>query len=87
LIMRVDLIVIARILDALYSEGRMKKTHLQMASRLNYPAFTRYLGWLEEKGLLRVVEGDDGEYVELTQKGRESYERVVVWLKEYVGKL
>ncbi|QOJ79527.1 hypothetical protein IG193_03445 [Infirmifilum lucidum] len=85
--MRLDIIVLARILDALYNEGRMRKTHLQMASRLNYPAFMRYLEWLEEKKLVRVVEDRDGEYVELTQRGRESYERVVLWLKEYIGRL
>ncbi len=85
--MRLDIIVLARILDTLYSEGRMKKTHLQMASRLNYPAFIRYLNWLVEKKLVRIVEDKDGEYVELTQKGRESYERVVLWLKEYIGRL
>ena len=85
--MRLDIIVLARILDTLYSEGRMKKTHLQMASRLNYPAFIRYLKWLVEKKLVRIVEDRDGEYVELTQKGRESYDRIVLWLKEYIGRL
>lgn len=85
--MRPDIVVVARMLDALYNEGRMKKTHLQMASRLNYPAFARYLEWLEEKGLVRVVESADGAYVELTAKGRESYEKVVLWLKEHLGKL
>ncbi|AKG38826.1 hypothetical protein MA03_05480 [Infirmifilum uzonense] len=85
--MRPDIIVIARILDALYNEGRMKKTHLQMASRLNYPAFIKYIEWLQEKKLVRLIEDKDGEYLELTQQGRESYERVVTWLKDYLGKL
>lgn len=85
--MRPDLIVIARILDALYNEGRMKKTHLQMASRLNYPAFVRYVEWLENRKLIRIVKEKDGEYVELTPEGRDSYERVVTWLKNYIGKL
>ncbi|MEZ0345182.1 MAG: winged helix-turn-helix domain-containing protein [Infirmifilum sp.] len=85
--MRIDIIVVARILDVLYNEGRLRKTHLQMASRLNYPAFLRYLGWLEEKRLVRIVHDKGVDYVELTREGRESYERVVTWLKDYLGKL
>lgn len=82
--MRIDLIVLARMLDALYEEGRMRKTRLQLASRLNYPAFKRYLDWMVEKGLLRIVETEDGEYVELTREGLDSYEKLVVWVKKFV---
>ncbi len=77
--------MVARILDALHEEGRMKKTRLQLYSRLNYPAFKRYLEWLVERGLVRVAREKDGEYVELTERGRSSYETLVVWVKRYVG--
>ncbi len=83
--MRVDLLVVARMLDALHEEGRMKKTRLQLYSRLNYPAFKRYLNWLTDRGLVRIVKERDGEYVELTEEGRESYEKLVEWVKKYVS--
>lgn len=82
--MRVDLIVLARMLDALYGEGRMRKTRLQLASRLNYPAFKRYLDWMIEKGLVKIVETKEGEFVELTREGLESYEKLVMWVKKFV---
>ncbi|HDD33688.1 MAG TPA: hypothetical protein ENG30_00900 [Thermofilaceae archaeon] len=83
--MRVSLIIVARIVDALYKEGAMKKTRLQMASRLNYPAFMRYLKWLEERGIVTLVERKDGEYITLTEKGLETYEKLVMWVREYLG--
>jgi len=83
--MRVDLLVVARMLDALHEEGRMKKTRLQLYSRLNYPAFKRYLNWLVNRKLVRIVKEKDGEYVELTEDGRESYDRLVEWVKRYVS--
>ncbi len=83
--MRVDLLVVARILDALHEEGRMKKTRLQLYSRLNYPAFKRYLNWLTQRGLVKIEQDKDGEYVELTREGRQSYEQLVQWVKKYVS--
>ena len=83
--MRLDLIVLARMLDALYEEGRMRKTRLQLASRLNYPAFRRYLDWMLEKGLVRIVKTEDGEFVELTGEGVESYEKLVSWVKKFLS--
>jgi len=77
--------VIARMIEALYVEGAMKKTQLQMASRLNYKTFTRYLNWLTEKGLIDV-DGEDG-YVKLTRSGLETYQTLVAWIRRYLEKI
>jgi predicted transcriptional regulator len=82
---RLDLMVIARMIEALYVEGAMKKTQLQMASRLNYKTFTRYLNWLTEKGLIDV-DGEDG-YVKLTRSGLETYQTLVAWIRRYLEKI
>ena len=39
---RPDLYVLARFLDILYQNGRMKKTNLQNRVGLNYPRFIEY---------------------------------------------
>jgi len=80
---RIDLVVIARILDALYTNGKLRRTKLQMYSRLNYPRFSQYLNWLLERNLVEF----DGDYVKLTRVGVEAYERVVRWMKEVIGRL
>lgn len=84
---RLDLVVIARIIEALYIEGAMKKTQLQMASRLNYKTFTRYLNWLTERKLIETVASSEGEYVKLTRNGLETYQTLVAWTRRYLEKL
>lgn len=80
-----DLVVIARIIEALYIEGAMKKTQLQMASRLNYKTFTRYLNWLTEK---KLIETDiENGYVKLTRNGLETYQTLVAWTRRYLERL
>jgi predicted transcriptional regulator len=80
-----DLYVVARFLDILYEAGSpMKKTNIQMRLGVNYPRFTEYLEWLLSKGLV----GKDGSQVEgadayrLTDKGNETYHRIVDWIRE-----
>ncbi|MEM1546510.1 MAG: winged helix-turn-helix domain-containing protein [Candidatus Methanomethylicia archaeon] len=80
-----DLVVIARIIEALYIEGAMKKTQLQMASRLNYKTFTRYLNWLTEKKLIET-DSENG-YVKLTRNGLETYQTLVAWTRRYLERL
>lgn len=80
-----DLVVIARIIEALYIEEAMKKTQLQMASRLNYKTFTRYLNWLTEKKLIET-DSENG-YVKLTRNGLETYQTLVAWTRRYLERL
>jgi predicted transcriptional regulator len=69
-----DLVVVARFLEALWRHGnRMRRTQLQMAARVNYEIFVRYLSHLEERGLARRTNGPDGDWEELTAKGYEAH--------------
>ena len=74
---KLSLEVIFRILNELYVHGKLKKTHLYMLSRLNYSNFQRYLNYLIEKNLVKIVKNSDCEYVELTSKGFEVVEKII----------
>lgn len=83
---RPDLYVVARILDRLWREhDAMLKTRLQVASRVNYDVFRRYLTWLLEKELVTVQNCEDGhERVALTMKGEKAYGTLVRWMDEVI---
>jgi len=54
---RPDIYVVSRFLEALWLRGQgPRRTALQMAVGLNSDVFTRYLSWLEGKGLVTVRE-------------------------------
>jgi predicted transcriptional regulator len=72
---------VARFLDRLCRDRRPhRRTDLQLAVRLNYTIYKRYLEWMERKGLIEV-----GEAVEITPKGVETYGTLVAWIKDAVG--
>ena len=78
---RPDLYVVARFLDRLSrSQRALRRTDLQLAVRLNYTVYKRYLEWMERKGLIRV-----GEAIEITPKGADTYRTLVTWIKDAVG--
>lgn len=78
---RPDLYVVARFLDRLSRSQRAhRRTDLQLAVRLNYTVYKRYLEWMERKGLIVV-----GETIEITPKGVETYRTLVAWIKDAVG--
>jgi len=78
-----DLYVVARFLDVLWwNRVGMKKTQLQMSVRLNYQNFLRYLEWLENHDLVKIVASDDGtDRITLSEKGIEAHKRLVEWIK------
>ena len=81
-----DLYVMSRFLETLYlRHATLKKTTLQMAVRLNYDVFTKYLTWLEDKQLLTVTEQDGHHLVMITPKGIEVYQTIVTWIKKTIG--
>ena len=84
---RPDLYVVARFLERLWRVRRPHgKTELQMAVRLNYSVYQRYLDWMDEKGLVRLETGADGSAtVEATPKGLATYGTLVAWIRETVG--
>jgi predicted transcriptional regulator len=81
-----DLYVVARHLERLWREdGPMLKTRLQVAAGVNYDLFTRYLEWMQSKGLVITENSDDGhERVILTVKGEEAYKKLVQWINEVI---
>jgi|SRR5882672_719020 len=84
--LRPDLFVVARILERLLREGEpMLRTHLQVASNLNYGNCVRYVEWLRQRALVEVVAGDgEAERVALTRKGREAYAQLSYWISEFI---
>jgi len=81
-----DLYVVARMLERLWREEEpMVKTHLQLASRVNYDVFSKYLTWMIDRDLVKLVGSEDGhERVALTTKGQESYKKLVQWINEVI---
>jgi predicted transcriptional regulator len=82
-----DLYVVARFLEKLIAGGgQRRKTELQMAVGLNFNVYTKYLEWLEIKGIIHVTEEDErSKYVSLTPKGMETYKTLVKWIRDVVG--
>ena len=73
--------MVARFLERLWRDERShRRTDLQLAVRLNYNVYRKYLDWMQEKGLITV-----GETVAITPKGLETYRSLVTWIKDTVG--
>ena len=73
--------MVARFLERLWRDQRPhRKTDLQLAVRLNYNVYKKYLDWMEQKGLIVV-----GETIAITPKGLETYKTLVEWIKDTVG--
>jgi predicted transcriptional regulator len=83
---RPDLYVVARLLERLWREDApMLKTRLQVAAKVNYDIFSRYLSWMVERGLVVIESSPDAHArVSLTRKGQESYLKLVQWINEVV---
>jgi predicted transcriptional regulator len=83
---RPDLYVVARMLERLWrAEEPMVKTRLQVASRVNYDIFSRYLTWMLSKNLVSLNSKEDGhERVSLTPDGEEAYRKLVQWIDEVI---
>jgi predicted transcriptional regulator len=83
---RPDLYVVARVLERLWrEEAPMLRTRLQVASKVNYDVFIKYLDWMLAKGLVELRPLDGGkEGIVLTPKGEEAYRRLVQWIDEII---
>lgn len=63
----------------------MLKTRLQVAANVNYDVFTRYVMWLQARGLVSLEDNPDGhERVAITEKGKRAYRQLVQWIDEFV---
>ena len=73
--------MVARFLDRLCRDQRPhRRTDLQLAVRLNYSVYKRYLEWMERKGLILVA-----DTIQVTPRGVETYATLVAWIKDAVG--
>ena len=80
---RPDLYVLARFLDVLYENRRLKKTNLQMRVGLNYPRFVEYLDWMVSHGFVQQEKDEEGsEAYLLSQQGYDAHRRLVSWIRE-----
>lgn len=84
-----DLYVVARFLDALWWDtSGMKKTQLQMSVGLNYQTFLKYLEWLKQHDLVKIiVDNERNEKIVLSKKGMDAHKRLVEWIKETMKNL
>jgi predicted transcriptional regulator len=70
---RPDLIVVVRVLEALWKHpGPVRPTTIQRASGLNYERLMRYLELFVTRGLVEVSTDEAGNLYALTQKGYET---------------
>jgi len=79
-----DLYVLARVIKTLKEKNRMNKTALATATGLSYDRLIKYLNWMVEKGL---VEFDSSSDVILTKKGAETYDQLVKWILQHIGRV
>ena len=65
--------VLTRLASA-FSENRvLKKTHLHLASRINWSSFEKYLNWLKNNNYIELVVHEKEKEYQLTEKGREMF--------------
>ena len=82
-----DLYVIARFLDVLWQpDTTYTRNQLQMATRVNYDLFRRYLGFLVSRGFVSISPDAQGsEIVRLTPAGYAAREEIVGWIRRVIG--
>ena len=79
-----DLYVLARVIKTLKEKNRLNKTALATATGLSYDRLIRYLDWMAMKGF---VEFDSNDEVVLTKAGVETYDQLVKWILQHIGKV
>ena len=79
-----DLYVLARVIKTLKEKRRLNKTALATATGLSYDRLVKYLDWMANK---RFIGYDQNDEVELTKLGSETYDHLVKWILEHIGKV
>jgi predicted transcriptional regulator len=79
-----DLYVVARIISVLKEEIGVKRTELSTKTGVAYDRLSKYVDWMLQEGLLRI---DEEGNIFLTKRGIETYDNLVKWILQYVGKL
>lgn len=62
----------------------MKRTELATSTGVAYDRLTKYVDWMNQEGLLKI---DEEGNIKLTDLGLETYDKLVKWILQYVGKL
>ena len=81
---KLDLYVIARIIEALKEKKGLNRTALATTTGLSYDRLVRYLTWMSEKGFVKL---DEEGVVFLTAEGIRAYDELVRWILKYIGQL
>ncbi|MCL2172895.1 MAG: winged helix-turn-helix domain-containing protein [Candidatus Bathyarchaeota archaeon] len=79
-----DLYVLARVIKTLKEKGRLNKTALATSTGLSYDRLVKYLDWMTQKGF---IDFDSNDEVVLTKLGVATYDQLVQWILQYVGKV
>lgn len=79
-----DLYVLARVIKTLKEKNRLNKTALATATGLSYDRLIKYLNWMTNKGFIKYDANDD---VILTELGAETYDQLVKWILEHIGRV
>ncbi len=68
--------------------NKARRTQVQQRAGLNYSLFTRYLNFLTERDLVRLLPEDDGgDRLELTPRGHDAYRFIGESLDRLLGSL
>ncbi len=79
-----DLYVVARIISVLKNQGGVKRTELATKTGVAYDRLSKYVDWMNQEGLLKI---DQEGNIYLTKLGIETYNNLVKWILQYVGKI
>lgn len=79
-----DLYVLARVIKTLKEKKRLNKTALATSTGLSYDRLIKYLDWMVQKGFVEFDSNDDAV---LTKLGVETYDQLVKWILEHIGKV
>ena len=79
-----DLYVVARIIAALRDKGATKRTVLATSTGVAYDRLVTYIDWMAQKQLISIDEEDN---IRLTELGLATYDDLVKWILQYIGRL
>lgn len=63
--------ILLRIMRSIHEHNHIGRTALAMESNINYTILSRYIKWLEEKSVIKLVIIGGKANITMTEKGRE----------------
>jgi len=78
-----DFLVLDRFAKLFYTDTHVKKTNLQLASKLRWDSFIRYLEWLSKKNFVDAQINEGTEIYFLTENGFNMFCKLSEFL-EYI---